>query len=80
MPGAKEDVVLCGWLVLVWLERREEGEGAYLSVRRADVAHFAQRGDFGFYFVGERDGGEDGEVAGCQAHCRSKRQFFCTVN
>lgn len=67
MPGAEEDVVLCVGLGL--FSRRGLGRGWYLSIGRADVAHLAQRGDFGFYFVGERDGGEDGEVAGCEAHC-----------
>jgi hypothetical protein len=60
------------------LERKERRGRVYLSIWGADVAYFAQRGHFGFYFVRERDGGEDGEVACGQAYCQSKYQFTVT--
>lgn len=47
--------------------------GTYLSIRRADVADFAHFGDLGFDFVGERNGREDGEGAGLEAHWEARQ-------
>ena len=55
-----------------------EGD-VYLDVERGDVLHFAHFGDFLLDFIGQGDGGEDGERAILEAHdCAATADFYAT--